>query len=268
MNRVCLALSFTALTACVPVDQHTLTFAEEAEVFSAIRETHAADAYLGELVELSTTFTLAQGAEAAATAFQDWAESQLPCSQVTRVDSRVVLDLGGLDDACTWRGRTFAGVLSVEVVSASPEGAVLEHTWEEVTDGVTRLDGGATVTWDAAARTRRVEHDAVWSSADGLIQVGGDRVQALLDEEQGAGSGIRTDGQRWWTDSSDRSWHLDVQGVEMRGQDPVPQSGAYVVTHPTGKTGTLTFERLDSDTIAMTLAGGRAPRTIEVTAAP
>jgi hypothetical protein len=48
---------------------------------------------------------------------------------------------------------------------------------------------------------------------------------------------------------------LAIDGVQMRGQDPVPQAGRYSLVAPNGKDLQLLFERQDDDTILVTLDG-------------
>ncbi|NOY27516.1 MAG: hypothetical protein GXP62_16760, partial [Oligoflexia bacterium] len=62
-------------------------------------------------------------------------------------------------------------------------------------------------------------------------------------------------------------WLLDIASVQMRGQDPVPQAGVYTLTTPAGKEATLSFTRLDEDTIQVVLGGGRKDIVWHVTAA-
>ena len=60
---------------------------------------------------------------------------------------------------------------------------------------------------------------------------------------------------RWSSDTGD--WTLGIDGVQMRWVDPVPQAGTYELTTPfEGKTATFTFDRLDEDTIQVTVESG------------
>ena len=69
---------------------------------------------------------------------------------------------------------------------------------------------------------------------------------------------------RYPSDLTDEEWDLAIDGVQMRGQDPVPQAGTYTLTFPDGRELVLTFERIDEDTIRVTLTGTRVPHTIDV----
>ena len=92
------------------------------------------------------------------------------------------------------------------------------------------------------------------------------RALAALDPLLGLAGGVEIDGWRDWQGTRGE-WHLDIDEVEVRGQDPVPQSGQYALTTPENKLVTLAFERLDEDTITVTLTSARRERVFEVTAA-
>ena len=68
-----------------------------------------------DVIELTTSFTLGQGAQAAAEEIRDFVRSQVPCSTVTLEPGLVSIDFGDLSDSCTYRGRTYAGVITVQV---------------------------------------------------------------------------------------------------------------------------------------------------------
>jgi hypothetical protein len=243
-----------------------LTATEEWQSLTAAIQSYQAEALTSDIVEITTDFTLGQAVQDAAAELRDFLESQIDCSTVTLSQATLTIDFGDLDDACTWNGRTYAGVATVQLVSASSDGAEVHHTWAGITDGSLTVDGDATVTWDLSAFSRRVEHQLTWTNEDGDVLVGtGDRTQALLDPTVGIWGGISIDGQRAWTHNG-QAWTLDIDGVLARAQDPVPYAGAYVLTTPSGKTATLTFERVDTDTIALTLSGGEEERVWHVTA--
>ena len=223
------------------------------------------ETFTGGVVEISTGFTLGQAAEDAAEELRGFLESQVPCSTVTRSGFTVTMDFGTLDDQCTWNGRTYAGVTRMTLRSVEDGQAVVEHEWVGMTDGLITLDGGAEVTWDGVARTRQVVHEVRWTDETGAVREGsGDRIQRLLDEDQGLQGGIQVDGERSWTGPTG-DYLLDIAAVEMRPQDPVPQEGEYQLTIPSGKTATLAFHRLDADTIEVVLSGGRQDHVWHIT---
>ncbi|MCB9779755.1 MAG: hypothetical protein H6742_14415 [Alphaproteobacteria bacterium] len=250
------------LTGCF--DQ-PLTWAEVQEALRQSQHTARIDAFTGQVVEISTDFTLGQAAQDAAEELRSFLESQVPCSTVTRDGLSVSMDFGTLDDQCVYNGRTYAGVTTITLVEVGEGSAVVQHDWDGMTDGEVVMDGGATVTWDADAGTRTVVHEIDWT-IDGEQYTGsGDRTQALLDPSAGLKGGIRIEGSREWEGPAGL-WTLDIAGVEARPQDPVPQAGVYTLLTPNDKTATLTFRRIDDDTIEVVLAGGRQDHVWHVTA--
>ena len=45
--------------------------------------------------------------------------------------------------------------------------------------------------------------------------------------------------------------------MEFRWVDPIPQAGSYELTAPTGKTATLSFSRIDEDSIEAKFVTGK-----------
>lgn len=250
------------LTGCL----ETLTWREAADALDEAVASARVTGFSSGVVEITTDFTLGQAVEDAAEELRGFLESQVPCSTVTREGATVTMDFGTLDDACVWNGRTYAGVASVTLASVEAGRAEVVHEWVGMTDGLFTLDGGATVTWDAQAGTRTVQHEARWTDPEGVERTGaGDRVQSLLDPAAGVAGGILIVGEHTWSGPAG-DWLLDVDAVEARPQDPVPQAGAYVLTLPSGKVATLSFARLDEDTIEVVLAGAREDHVWHVTA--
>lgn len=80
----------------------------------------------------------------------------------------------------------------------------------------------------------------------------GDRTQSAL--AGGIAEGIREDGTRTW--KGDRgTWELGIDGVQMRWSDPIPQAGSYSLTTPYDKSVSMSFSRVDVDTIRVTVSG-------------
>jgi len=211
------------------------------------------------LVEITTSFTLADGAEAVAEEVRAFVESQIPCTEVTVPQARTLsIDFGELGDNCTYRGRTYAGVVTVSY-EIQGDSVVVTHQYDGVTNGEATMDGSAVVTW--TEDSRNVQTDFDFTISRGMIAVNSDRTQTLVG---GLGDGIQVDGTRNWTGPSG-GWDLDINSVQMRGADPVPQSGSYVLTNPNDKEFTLSFERLDEDTITVTIAGPRREFQFNVT---
>jgi hypothetical protein len=73
----------------------------------------------------------------------------------------------------------------------------------------------------------------------------------------GLAEGIQVDGNRTW-DGERGHWDLAIDGVQMRWTDPVPQAGSYTLVTPfKDKTVSMSFDRVDDDTIKVTVAGPR-----------
>ena len=70
----------------------------------------------------------------------------------------------------------------------------------------------------------------------------------------GLAEGIQVDGARAW-DGEKGHWDLAIDGVQMRWTDPVPQAGSYTLTTPFDKSVSMAFDRVDDDTIKVTVTG-------------
>ncbi len=262
MRRALLPLSAMLLTSC---DALPMTWAEVSAALEESQTTARVDGFTSGIVEISTDFTMGQAVEDAAEELRAFLESQVPCSTVTRSNLTVTMDFGTLDDDCVWNGRTYAGVSQISLAELTDTTATIEHAWIGMTDGEITMDGGATVTWDADQASRHVTHEIVWTDAEGVERIGGgDRTQTLIDRDAGIEAGIVVQGSRDWA-TPDGDWVLSINDVEMRPQDPVPQDGEYQLANPKGKTATLTFARLDDDTIEVVLSGGREDHVWHVT---
>lgn len=215
-----------------------------------------------EIIEITTDFTLGDAAKSVAAKLRDAIASQIPCSTITVVDETLTLDFGGLDDSCVYNGHTFAGVITVTIaLDADGKRAVVDHTYEDLTNGVVTLNGTKTVTWDE--KSRHVVTDLDVDRDDRSVHSTSDRVQTLLDPAAGLAGGIEINGTRHWDDARG-AWELAIDGVELRWIDPVPQAGSYTLDTPKGKTIGLGFARVDEDTIAVTLSGGGRERVFHV----
>lgn len=211
------------------------------------------------IVEITTSFTLASGVQGVVDEVRAFTESQAPCAQVDSPEEGTLrIDFGGLGDKCVYRGRTYAGVVTVSYEVGDSE-VVVSHSYDQLTNGRVTLDGDAIVTW--TDRSRNVVTDFAYSGPNGSVDVQSDRTQRLLG---GLGDGIVVVGSRRW-DTDRGTWTLTIDDVEMRGVDPVPQAGQYTLTNPAEKEMVLSFERVDDDTISVTIEGPRRSRTFNVT---
>lgn len=213
------------------------------------------------VVEITTDFTLGDGLHGILEQIRALVQSQIPCSTIEAPDDHtIVIDFGELADGCEFRGRTFAGIVTVSYELAGND-VVVTHDYDAVTDGRATLDGQTVVTW--SERSRHVVTDFDVTAPRGEFSSDSDRTQTLIGDP---GDGIRVDGERNWHGERG-DWHLEIEDVEMRAVDPVPQDGAYVLTTANGKEITMTFERIDDDTIEVRVTGGRRDRVFRVTSA-
>ncbi len=247
-----------------PCGQQRLTRAQALEALDEAALSSQAMSLVGASVEITTNFTIGQAVEAAAEELQEFIESQLPCAEITIDGASMTMEYGALPGNCTYNGHTYNGTHSITIVSASWGSLEVLHEWNEFTNGVVTVSGTASVTWSAENGSRRVVHELTWTRlSDGKTGVGsGDRMQTALDGEIFVG--IKVDGDRSWVTESNE-WLLDIDNVEARWEDPVPQSGSYILDTPFDVTVSLSFERVDEDTIAVTLSAGNDDYTFDVT---
>ena len=211
-------------------------------------------------VEVATDFTIGEGAERAAAHVRDFVASQLPCATITLDGHELSIEYGKNAGNCTFRGHHFAGTHTIDV-ERDDDQVVVHHSWSDFNNGRISVSGTADVTWNLEDPSRRIQHELTWTRmSDGRSGTGsGDRTQRPLTG--GISEGFSVDGQRKW-DGKRGTWNLDIDGIEMRWTDPVPQAGSWVLTTPKGKVISLDFARIDDDTIGVTASGG--DRTIEL----
>lgn len=215
-----------------------------------------------DVVEISTSFTIGDGVEAIIEEVRAFLESQAPCSTVEIDPGRSLrIDFGELGDACTYRGRTYAGeVLYTFEVSGSD--VLVTHEYTDFRSEQVTINGRSDVVWGGGAREVTTDYEIVGTRA--TLQEHGTRVMRWIDESQGLGGGVRIDGDSRW-DGPLGVWDLNIDGVEARGQDPVPQAGAFELVTPRDILATLSFSRIDEDTIEVRLEGPRQERIYHVT---
>jgi len=230
---------------------------QEAEL--ALEEARAAseaEALLAANVEIFTNFTLGSAVRDAADELGRFIRTQLPCVEVTLEASTLTVEYGVNPGSCEYRGQKFSGSSSVTVERNSDDEVVVHHEWNDLSNGRILLNGTAEVTWDFAAKERRVKHQTEWfhSVFERTWQGEGDRVQRALSGD--LSEGIRVDGSRSWQGTRG-NWDLAIEGVEMRWSDPVPQAGSYTLVTPDDEALSLSFARADADTITVTVTGPR-----------
>lgn len=256
-----LASLLAASTACVP------------DVFSAAEYRAAIDATVAqgeglavenEILEITTSFTVGGSVSKIIEEVQAFTASQVPCATVDKPDPfSLIIDFGELGDQCEFRGRTYAGVVSVEFdVNSGSVGVA--HTYDGLTNGDLTIDGTADVSW--APGYRYVVTDFTLEGARGTAEVSSEREQVFVDPDAGLAGGVEISGERRWSTSTG-DWLLEIDAVQWRGVDPVPQSGSYFLLNPEGKELDMSFSRVDEDTIAVTVTGGLRTRMFHVTSA-
>ena len=84
--------------------------------------------------------------EAAADELKDFIETQLSCAEITLVDATLTIEYGVNPGNCEYNGQEYSGSHSVTVVSASVGNLVVDHEWEDLSNGRISVTGTATVT--------------------------------------------------------------------------------------------------------------------------
>jgi hypothetical protein len=211
------------------------------------------------VVEISTDFTIGGAVEDVVDALHDWFTSQMPCAEITVEGASVEVDFGELGDACVHRGRTYAGVVLLEITSADAGIIEVQHTWADLTDGDVHLTGTADVTWDLAALTRTIDHQADWRIGEASWTGFGHRVMTFAAD----GSGMTIDGDRGWSGTTG-AWDLTIDQVSIKWLDAVPESGSYHLMTPSGKDVSVSFLRESAMSIAVTISGPMVSHTFHV----
>jgi len=256
----------TALLAPATGCERGMSYAEFREALDEVVLQGEGQAMANDIVEISTSFTIGQGLAEIRDELRAFAESQIPCSTVTLDgDDGLSIDFGELGDACSYNGHTYAGVVSIRLELAGDD-VIVHHGYAALRNELVQLDGEVDVTWGGGARRVVSDLSFVGETSQGEtreLEVQGDRTMTLIDPQLGLAGGVEIEGWRDWQGARG-DWHLDIEAVEVRGQDPVPQSGQYVLSNPEDKLVTLSFERLDADTITVTLTSARRERVFEV----
>jgi hypothetical protein len=255
-----LALLLTACPKDKAADTTPMTQAEARDALEESTVESQASALTTSSVEISTTFTIGKAVQEAAAEVRTFIGTQLPCADITLADATLTVKYGAKPGSCVDKGHTFTGTHSITVSKNDDAQVLVDHTWTDLSNGKVKVSGTAHVTWDLDDEYRKVEHDLTWTRiSDGRTGRGtGNRTQKPL--AGGLSEGIQVDGDRTWTGNAGR-WDLAVQGVQMRWADPVPQAGTYRLASPKGRSLAVSFERVDGDTIEVSMtSGGRVFR--------
>jgi hypothetical protein len=254
-------LVLAAATALVPAlltgcPEKGMTLEEAGQALDEVGIEAQAQALTNGTIEISTNFTIGQAVEAAAEELKTFVETQLPCAEITLANSTLTIEYGVKPGNCVYRGQTYSGKHAVTVTKNEEGEVVVDHAWTEMKNQTVSVTGSAHVTWNFQDPARHVVHDLEWTRlSDGRKGVGtGDVVQKPLPG--GLIEGFSTDGEHGW-DGQSGSWNLAINQIEMRWVDPIPQAGSYELTSPEGKTATLSFSRVDEDSIEAKFETGK-----------
>ncbi len=250
-----------------PCQKEKLTNEQALEALGEAALSNQAMSFIAGSVEISTNFTIGGAVEQAAEELQVFIESQLPCAQITLEGATLTVVYGVNPGECTYNGNEYFGTHTITVSSASIGNLVVDHEWTNFTNGILIVSGTAQVTWDSENGSRQIVHSLTWTRlADQKTGTGsGDRVQSALNGDILVG--INVDGSREWITGEEDEWILDIDNVEMRWEDPVPQSGTYTLDTPFDIEVSLSFDRVDEDTIAVTIASADDSFTFDVSQA-
>ena len=248
----CLATASVTVLAGCPRNKDPMTQAEAKEALEESSIESQASALTTNSVEISTNFTIGKAASDAASELRTFIQTQLPCAEIALADATLSITYGAKPGSCLYRGQSLSGKHVVKVVKNEDEIQV-DHEWQDLSNGKVKVSGTAQVTWDFDDKTRQVKHDLTWTRlSDGRTGRGtGDRTQRPL--AGGVAEGIQVDGSRSWTGQNGK-WDLAIEGVQMRWVDPVPQAGTYRLASPKGRSLSLSFTRIDADTIEVKIA--------------
>lgn len=240
------------LTGCPR--EKALTLAEASQALEEASAASEAEGFTSASIDISTNFTIGEAARDAAAEVRDFIGGQLPCAALVLEGATLTVDYGVNSGTCLYRGHQFSGRHAITVERIDANEAVVRHAWTDLSNGRVSLDGTATVTWDFEAQTRHVVHETEFTNLrSGRVGRGsGDRTQSVL--AGGLAEGIRVDGVRSWESERGR-WDLAIDGVELGWTDPVPRAGSYTLSTPFDKTLTLSFARVDVDTIRVQVEG-------------
>lgn len=256
MKRSALVLSMAVMGLSAGC-QDGMTVAEAREALNEATISSQASDLTAASIDITTNFTIGQAVTAAANELKTFIGTQLPCADIQLSNATLTITYGAKPGMCFYRGHQFSGKSQVTVTKDDMGDVIVDHVWTDMSNGLVKVSGTAHVTWSAANASRHVVHELTWTRiSDNKTGTGsGDRTQTALAE--GIAVGMQVDGSRAWQGAAGR-WDLSIQGVQMRWADPVPQAGKNTLMTPAKKSATMTFTRVDADTIKVTVVSGRA----------
>jgi hypothetical protein len=235
-------------------NKEPLTLAEAQQALEETSMSGEATSLVAGTVEITTDFTIGGAVEQAAEEIASFVESQLPCAGIELIDNTLTVEYGANPGNCTYNGQTYSGTHAITVELNDEHDVLVHHEWTELSNQKLSVSGFADVTWSLTDATRHVVHELTWTRlSDGRTGTGsGDRLQGALHGN--ILEGFTEDGNRTWEGEAG-TWDLDINGIEWRWIDPVPQAGDFDLETPKGKHLTMSFSRIDDDTIQVTVAG-------------
>ncbi|HSC85659.1 MAG TPA: hypothetical protein VLC09_00230 [Polyangiaceae bacterium] len=249
-----------ATVGCLPLTKEEAQASlEEAQLFSQ------AATLTGNAIELSSNFTIGGAVEDVVENLRAFYESQMPCAELTAAGSSLTIDFGVKSGNCTFRGMQFTGTHEVTITLKAANEVLVRHEWTELSNGIMVVDGSAQVTWTAGEEaSRHLVYDQHWRRiSDGREASGsGEQMQRPLGGDLEVGFTVEGDAD-WEGESG--LWTLDINDVEMRWIDPVPQAGNYVLGTPFDKAVTFEFERTAPTKVLARATSGSRDYEVEVT---
>ncbi|MCA9580928.1 MAG: hypothetical protein KC416_03980 [Myxococcales bacterium] len=244
-----------------------LTRDEAQQALDEVQLSSQASALTASSVEISTHFTIGDAVEQAAEELRSFVQSQLPCAEIALDGATLTIEYGANPGMCVYRGQTYAGTHQISVMNNEMDDVVVNHTWTDFQNQEVKVNGTATVTWSFADKERHVVHEATWERmSDGRTGTGsGDRIQKPLGG--GLLEGFSVDGTHSWKGKSG-NWHLDIDQVEMRWIDPVPQDGTYTLDTPFDKAVSVDFTRISATQIQVVISGPKKSFDFKVNTLP
>lgn len=256
---LCLLPALVALTGCLrQPDGQGLTGTEAAQTKDELQVASTSQAMVTKTIEITTNFTIGQAVQNAAQELKSFMQSQWACAN-TQISGNTITIQYGVNGSCPFNGyQSITGTQTITITQNDTTEVIVDHTWTKLSNGQVELDGTAHVTWNLADPSRHVQHDVTWTHlATGRIGHGtGDRIQKPLNGDLSVG--FTESGERTWdtklVDGTSRHWHLVIDSLEMRWQDPLPQAGSLTLDTPWDKTIMATFSRVDANTIHLELS--------------
>src|SRR5260221_2668256 len=257
-------IPFLLLSAIGCKAQEGLTSAEAAQASDELSIQSQSQALTSSTVELGTNFTIGGAVEKAASELKTFIQSQLSCADVSLSGHTLTVQYGATGGSCAFRGHTITGTKEITISRNDSNDVVVDHVWTDLSNGEVELSGTAEVTWSRSDVSRHIVHDLKWTRlSDGRAGEGkGDRTQRPLpDSEGGLSAGFTETGHRSW-DGKAGHWSLEIDHLDMRWVDPLPQTGSLTLETPFHKTVSASFSRPDATTIRVTLEGPRGSISI------